>query len=635
MTEKPRGRARVTADGQVQQIWDGYGNVVAGFGGGRDKASAGVYVDRTYGDAELLAAYETSFLPRRIVDTIAEDATRRWRNWNAPPDQISAIEAEESRTGVLLAVETGLKNGRLLGGAAVYFPVRGQAPDTPFDPKTVGKGDLRRCIVFSQMQLTQGDLDEDLDSENFGNPEFYLYKKPSGAGDVKIHHSRLMIFKGDERPLDMPRVSTAWSRSVLQVVLNATKHVDGAITAIANLIFEAKIDVINVKGLMQKLASQPGYEADLLKRFSMASMSKSVNGTLILDELEQYQQKSQTYGSLPELIDRFYQYVSGSCSIPVTRLFGTSPGGLNATGEADIRHYYDRVQSMQNNKITPAMKNYDEAVIRSALGRRPKEIFYTWRPLWQVTEKERAEIGLNITKMGETMIKNGMIDPYSMGMAVVNAITEHEALPGLEDAWQMHQSVRNAPTEPIDVAKAALKPEPKPGGAANENGPPAAAKKTATKDERGPMPLYVSRKVTNAKDILAWAESQGIKELFPAEELHVTILYSKTPVDWMEMGDDWTSYGEGDITIVPGGARMVDLFGAPGDETLVLRFNSSTLRWRHMEMLEKGASSDYEYKPHISLSKKVDGVNLDRIEPYSGKIELGPEIFEPIKEDAT
>jgi len=635
MTEKPRGRARVTADGQVLEMWDGYGNVVAGFGGGRDKASAGVYMSRTYTDAELLAAYETAFLPRRIVDTIAEDATRRWRNWNAPPDQITAIEAEESRTGVLQAVETGLKNGRLLGGAAVYFPIRGQKPDTPFDAKTIGKGDLRRCIVFSQLQLTQGDLDENLDSENFGKPVYYLYKKADG-GDVKIHHTRLMIFKGDERPLDMPRVNTQWSRSVLQVVLNATKHVDGAITAIANLIFEAKIDVINVKGLMTKLAQQPGYEADLLKRFAMASMSKSVNGTLILDELEQYQQKSQTYGSLPELIDRFYQYVSGSCSIPVTRLFGTSPGGLNATGEADIRHYYDRVQSMQNNKITPAMKNYDEAVIRSALGRRPKEIFYTWRPLWQVTEKERAEIALNAAKVGETMIKNGMIDPYSMGAAVVNTIVEHEAMPGLEDAWEMHQKVRNEPGEAIDVVKAALKPEPKPGGAANENSPPASRKK-AVNDERGPMPLYVSRKVVNAKSILDWAKKQGIQDLFPADDLHVTILYSETPVDWMSMEDDWAGdWRNGNLEIRPGGARMLDIFGPPDDETLVLRFNSYQLKYRHEDMIDRGASSSYpDYKPHISLSKSVDGLNLDDIEPYTGKIVLGPEVFETIKKDAT
>lgn len=638
MTEKPRYRVQATSDGQVLQVAemnDGYGNVIAGIGQGRDKPSRGFYYSHTYSDMELIAAYETSFLPRRIVDTVAEDATRRWRRWNAPKDIIELIEAEEQRSGILKAVETGLKNGRLLGGVAVYFPIRGQKSDTPFDAKSVGKGDLRKLILFPQSELAEGDLDEDFDSENFGKPTYYVLGRPDGK-DVKIHHSRLMIFKGDERPLGLTRDVHHWGRSILQTVLNATKNVDGSVSAIATLILEARIDVINIKGLMAQLAGRPGYEQELLKRFGMASMSKSVNGTLILDEGEQYQQKSQTYGSLPELLDRFFQYVSGACGIPVTRLFGTSPGGMNATGESDIRHYYDRVQTLQNNTITPAMANYDEALIRSALGRRPKNIFYTWRSLWQVSEKENAEIAESIAKTGDTMVKSGMIDPYSMGYAVVTALSENESMPGIEEAWEMHQTVRSSPVEAVDLnaqAKAAIaKAEAKPDGkAANTNSSPAPAKK-AVNDERPPRPLYVSRKVTNAKDILTWARSQGIEDLFDSDDLHVTILYSKTPVDWMSMGNDWGVDETAALTIVPGGPRDVDIFGT---DTLVLRFNSSRLKWRHSEMIEAGATSDYkDFKPHISLTKSVDGLNLDNIKPYAGVIELGPEIFEEIKDDS-
>ena len=627
MSDKPR--VRVTTDGEIKQITDGYGNIIAGMGQGRDKSSRGFYVDHTYTNDELVAAYETSFLPRRIVDAVAEDATRRWRNWNGNAEDITKIEKEEQRVGVLRAIETALKNARLLGGAAIYFPVRGQRPETPFEVNSIGKGDLRKCIVFSQNQLSTGDLDTDFDSDNFGKPLFYQLSLPDGT-PVNIHHSRIIPMYGSERPLDMPLVSNSWSRSVLQTVLDATKVVDGSVAAIANLVLEARIDVVNIKGLMNKLRSEPTYEGTLLKRFAMASMSKSVNGTLLLDEDEKYQQKSQTYGSLPELLDRFFQYVSGSCGIPVTRLFGTSPGGLNATGEADIRHYYDRVQTLQNNTLTPAIANFDEALIRSATGRRPKNIFYTWRSLWQVTEKERSEIGLNLAKTSEIIVKNGMIDPYSMGQATVTALAENESMPGIEDAWDLHQTIRSKPVDPVDLNKVNTqnnfenKSDP-----ANENSPPADRK--AVNDERGPRSLYVSRKVLNTKDIINWAKSQGIKDIYPADELHVTIIYSETAVDWMEMGEDW--YSDEEFVIPAGGPRVVDIFGID-DEHLVLRFVSSRLKWRRDEMIELGASSNFkDFKPHITISKNVDGVNLDTIEPYTGKIVLGPEIFEEIKSD--
>ena len=632
--DQQKPRVRMNTRGQITQFQDGYGNVVAGIGGGRDKPSQGFYFHTTISDSELIAAYETSFLPKRIVDTVAEDATRRWRAWNASKDHITLIEKEEQRLRILQGVESAMKNARLLGGAGLYFSIRGQKPNEPLDINSVGKGDLRQVILFSQNELTEGDLETDIDDPNFGLPRVYKYHMSDGT-ELEIHHTRVIRFIGEERVAGQPRITTHWGRSTLQTALAATKNVDGSVAAIATLILEARIDVINVKGLMQKLATQPKYEQELLRRFSMASMSKSVNGTLVLDDLEQYQQKSQTYGSLPELIDRFFQYVSGASGIPVTRLFGTSPGGLNATGEADIRHYYDRVQTMQNNKITPSMALFDECLLRSALGRRPKNIFYTWRSLWQVSEKERAEIGKNIAETGATMIEKGMIDPYSMGQAVVTALTENESMPGIEEAWNLHQTIRNAPVEPVDLNKqteAALARKTDP---ANTNSSPRSTgsqERVAANDERGPRPLYVHRKVLNAKDIIAWAKSQGIKSTYPADDMHVTVVYSKQPVDWMEMGESWIgSQEDGKLTVNPGGPREVDIFG---DDCLVLKFANNDLRWRNSEMRERGASSDFpDYRPHITITRNIDGVNLDNIKPYVGKIELGPEIFEELDDD--
>ena len=44
--------------------------------------------------------------------------------------------------------------------------------------------------------------------------------------------------------------------------------------------------------------------------------------------------------------------------------------------------------------------------------------------------------------------------------------------------------------------------------------------------------LYVSRPVANAKEILKWAKDQGITDLIKADEMHVTIAFSKKKVAW-------------------------------------------------------------------------------------------------------
>jgi hypothetical protein len=63
-------------------------------------------------------------------------------------------------------------------------------------------------------------------------------------------------------------------------------------------------------------------------------------------------------------------------------------------------------------------------------------------------------------------------------------------------------------------------------------------------------------------------------------------------------------------------------------EARVLLFASNMLHWRHLEMVDKGASWDYpEYQSHITVSYHPDAPDLSTVEAYQGEIMLGPELF--------
>jgi hypothetical protein len=153
-----------------------------------------------------------------------------------------------------------------------------------------------------------------------------------------------------------------------------------------------------------------------------------------------------------------------------------------------------------------------------------------------------------------------------------------------------------------------------------------------------PRSLYVHRDVRNASELIKWAKDQGFETTQPAKDMHVTIAYSKRPIDWMKVGEDWGSGSdeEGNITIKPGGVRLVEAFGDHG-EAVVLLFTSSDLTWRWRQIKEAGADWKYgeDYQPHITitLNKPVD-LDLSKVEPYRGEIQLGPEIFEEVQSGA-
>ena len=124
--------------------------------------------------------------------------------------------------------------------------------------------------------------------------------------------------------------------------------------------------------------------------------------------------------------------VAGAADIPLTRLLGQSPGGLNASGEGDARNYYDRIRAMQELDIGPAMHILDECLIRSALGSRPDDVYYNWASLWQISDKERAEIGKIGADTVVALFNTGIIDQDALADAAVNMLTESGAMPGLE-----------------------------------------------------------------------------------------------------------------------------------------------------------------------------------------------------------
>ncbi|KZE75867.1 anti-CBASS protein Acb1 family protein [Paenibacillus elgii] len=54
-----------------------------------------------------------------------------------------------------------------------------------------------------------------------------------------------------------------------------------------------------------------------------------------------------SFGGLNDIYESFMLDIAGACRMPVTRLFGQAPAGMNATGESDMENYYETVQQGQ------------------------------------------------------------------------------------------------------------------------------------------------------------------------------------------------------------------------------------------------------------------------------------------------
>lgn len=629
-------------------------NLVTGLGGAKDKSQSNQFgvVELNQFVAENM--YRGDWIARKIVNTPAQDATREWRDWRAENDQIELIEDVERELGIQLRTKQGMVKARLYGGAALILGIDdGKDPSEELIVDDVGEGMLRFVHAVSRHELSvDGGLETDLMSPYFGEPRMYVrhVKGPQATPRVLIHPSRVIRIQGEDYP-DPNMSSDGWGESVLQSVYDAVRNAGMVAQAGAVLIDELKVDVIKIPELTRQLGDAEATNL-LTERLSYGMLSKSLNNALVMDKDDEWERVSAQLAGLPDVIKMYLLIAAGAADIPATRLLGQSPSGLNATGESDVRNYYDRIASDQENYLTPTLSRLDEVLIRSATGGRDENIYYEWNPLWQMNENELADIAKKKAEVFKIDVDMMLIPTDALAKARENTLIEDGTYPGIEIALEESDGEVINPKLEAQLLSQEMQAEKfaQNGGVPpdeNGNAPPQFAKKPPPKTlpkpkgvtdiaikDATPRTLYIRRDVLNAKEIIKWAKSQGFETTLGADDMHVTVCYSNAPVDWMKVGEDYglgSSSDEGTLKIAPGGARVIEQFG----EATVLCFNSASLAHRHMDIRRAtGATWDYdEYQPHITISYEFDPVLIENIEPYRGKIELGPEIFEEVDTD--
>lgn len=617
--------------GTILSLFDRLSNVMSGLGTTADKQVFNGYNFVPVTPQQAESAYRDSWLMRKIVDIPAIDMTRNWRQWQASRDQIEDLERLERQMRIKAKVKRALILSRLWGGGAILMGIGTEAPETPLDASRVRKGGLSYLHVLSRYQLSTGQIIADPRDPYFGHPEYYQIAT-NGSTSPKIHPSRVIAFVGQQAPEGSSmQTDLFWGDSIYQSLQTAVQNADLAQDGFAGLIAEAKIDVLKIPGLMKNIGTSE-YEAKLLGRLQTAARGKSTWRALVIDGDEEWSQKEISWTGIPDVITTYLQMVSGAADIPITRLLGQSPKGLQSTGDGEAQDYQDMIEARQDESLTPALDRLDEVLLRHAFGNRPDEIWWKFAKLRKPSEKEAAEIEERKAKTLQAYATTGLLPEDALAEIAKNSITESGAWPGSDIAFENAEAAEDddlPEDDPEQRAELMLE------GEADLEDAYGKRKRRMITDvafnDGKVRSLYVSRRVLNAEDILAHYAAQGIEGLEPAAELHVTVIYSETALDWMLISPDWSSSERGQLSLPPGGPRQTDLFGPLGD-VLVLLFVDDHLKWRHDHMLDKGAVSKWpEYQPHITIAKgRLPDLDTDAITPWRGPIILGPEIFEEI-----
>lgn len=466
---KPRGKGTPSASAVTL---DSFNNFAHKLGVGADNPLTGA----TYGfnpitrNRTLLEwIHRGSWIGGLAVDVVADDMTRAGIEFitELPPDDSESMDRSMTSMGVWHAVNETIRWGRLYGGAVCVAMVDGQDMRTPLRIETVGRGEFKGLLCLDRWMLEPHleDLVTDY-GPSIGLPRWYRVTSAAPAlRGVAVHHSRVVVrHVGVSLPYQQKLMENLWGISVLERLYDRMIAFDSASTGAAQLVYKSYLRTLSVNGLRDIVAAGGAPLSGLTSYVDMMRRFQSIEGITVIDGEDKFDaQAHSAFSGLSDALVQFGQQLSGALQIPLVRLFGQSPAGLNSTGESDLRMYYDNINQLQMQGLHEGMTKVARLTAQSEGIRLPPNFAIGFKPLWQLKPEEKS----NIAKTNSETVNSA----YEGGL-----IGRKTALKELRQSSKVTGTFTNVTTELIESADDEVQDPPEAGGGAMPGmpAPPAA-----------------------------------------------------------------------------------------------------------------------------------------------------------------
>ena len=364
------------------------------------------YYEAKSSDAELTMIYQNA-LARRIVTSPIDDCVKHWLKIDGDKDD-KILQYMQTLDVEGAFVEAGYWD-RLYGRSCIF--IMADDGGSPMDAVNYNKLDsIRGLVVYDKRDIIEdmsGLLrNDDPNDDNFGKTEYYTIC-PMNGKPFDVHHSRLLMFNGETLPRRERIANNGAGLSCLDGVIKAIRRNDTAHARALGIIERVSQAVLKLKGLSEMLMTDDGTMA-VKSRLDLLDMSRNILNSMAIDTEDDFQIHNMSVAGIREIIQEFQQEISGMTGIPVTILFGRSPGGENSTGAADFENYYNAVRRYQHTKMKPQLEKLIKMIQCCKNGPTNGKEYEDWQiefnPLKEMTEREEIDIasskaGVNKTKV--------------------------------------------------------------------------------------------------------------------------------------------------------------------------------------------------------------------------------------------
>lgn len=330
-------------------------------------------------------------------------------------DETSKINKILYKFDVDAKIAEAVTFSRATGGAVIFLKLDdGERIDTPVNFNRLIK--LYGIKVYNASEVLPFTYYSDYSDVKYGEVEKYTINDEKTGKSFTVHSDRLLIFDGLTTTGLVRSARNGWGGMVFDNVKDELSRYDSANRLSISILSRLSQGILKIAGLKQAVNAGEGEK--MVKYLEYTDSMRSVMNTLLLDDADNFDLKNMTLAGYKDIIEQQEVALSAVSQIPITILFGRSPAGMNATGDADLETYYSLVKRIQANDIQKNLESFIN-IITKCKDYKIKENDYhiKFNEVKMLNEKEKAEIenkkADSLTKIAnavETLHELGAID---------------------------------------------------------------------------------------------------------------------------------------------------------------------------------------------------------------------------------
>jgi phage-related protein (TIGR01555 family) len=392
--------------------FDSLTNLMTGMGTGKDKRSYSFYERQAKIDPIIDTVIVDNDLLHNICFIPAEEMVREWIDIKG--EYAKDIELTLNKINARSAILEAIAWTRAYGGAIIVIGVADQDDSLTADysqPLQEGN-EVKWLQVYDASDVYGVKYDDEGDIYSYS----ILIDQGNRIQHKEIHVSRCLRFSGEPLPRRRRDKSLGdFGQSVVQRCIERVKDIDTAHAGIAAALSEFDVSVLSLKGLTQMLAADK--DSSARKRINSLDTMKSLFRMMTLDAEDQFHNVSKSFAGVPDSVDRIIERVASAARMPVSLLMGRSPAGLNATGDSDVRWFYDHIKAQQEAMLRAPIQRIIDLISKSMDLDGDEIPTFEFIPLWQLSEHEKAQRNLTQAQADQIYLQAGVVDAEEVAIS--------------------------------------------------------------------------------------------------------------------------------------------------------------------------------------------------------------------------